>query len=127
MTMTEARSVLNEIRRHPGGVVGLMRDDQIALGRTIVPVGSVRPFSVPTWDWIDTLISMDAEHAYIVLVNAKRRRKGAFSRLVASIKASGLVPVVCSPTGRMMPRILERWGWQRVPGSDDHWTEKAAQ
>lgn len=122
MTRDQIREALRTIEAHPEGVRGVMRDEQIALGRTIVPLGSRTPFAVPAWDWDDCLISYSETHAYIVMVVAARLRRGALTRLVQSIQRAGLTPVICAPIGKQMPMILAKWGW--VEHDNNEWMQR---
>lgn len=99
-------------RAHPLGVAGIMIDAETAAGRTVVPVGSVTPFAVPVEDWVaPTVIAVDGGEVRIIAILAKCQGNGAFRRLVESIQAAGLSPVVVEPVGLVMPAILKHWGW----------------
>lgn len=123
MTRRTIRDEIRLIFAHPGGVVGRMRDYQVELGRTLVPLGAKLPFPVPHWDWKEALIAVDDRFARIIMVESTRHRRGALTRLVKNIKAAGLIPVICAPMGKQMPAILEHWGWIRLPGNEDEWVE----
>ena len=64
-------------------------------------------------DWNEAIISRDKiGRVRIVLIDAVYPRSGAFTRLIAGIKAAGLVPVIVEPF-----EILEEWckrhNWKR--------------
>lgn len=124
MNKSQVRDAIREAKAHPGGVLGIMRDLQTSLGRTIVPLGSTTPFPVPKWDWSEALISVDEVCAFIVIVHASRKRRGAFRRLVENIRKAGLTPVVCSPIGLTMSLILEKWGWVEIIPGSDYWASR---
>ena len=120
MTETQVRDAIKAAIRHPDGARGIMRDEQLAMGRTIVELGSSTPFPIPRWDWDETLITTHGSSAFIVLVYARRKRRGALSRLVKAIRNAGMTPVIVSPIGRQMPAILAKWGW--IQNDQDEWT-----
>lgn len=67
------------------------------------------------WD-ASCVVSVDHREVRIVAVLAKRH--GSFRRLVASLEALGLTPVVICPIGPIMPAILAHYGWvKRAIGS----------
>ena len=123
LSKKEAKRVFREVMDHPDGVVGVMCDDQIKMGRTIVPTGAVTPFAVPKEDWRETVISVVDKVAFIVLVEARRRRQGALRRLVTAVKEAGMCPVICEPIGLEMPAVLRHWGWVRFMNTNN-WIPK---
>lgn len=119
----EAKRVFRDVTEHPDGVVGVMCDDQVRMGRTIVPTGSVTPFAVPREDWRETVISVAGKVAFLVLVEARTKRQGALRRLVAAVKDAGMCPVICEPIGLEMPAVLSHWSWVRFQNTH-HWIPK---
>lgn len=110
-----ATKVITAAEANPDGHFGVMRDMEKDIGAVVVPVGSTKPFPVPSVDWNqETLITVLGVKARIVVASANFPRSGALSRLVHNIKAAGLIPVIVSPVGPIMPAILKHWGWTRA-------------
>lgn len=99
-------------RRHPLGVAGLMLADEAKAGRRPVQPGEPAPFDFPAEDWpFPQVVSIDGDEVRLIAIRAAVERSGALKRLVASIRAAGLTPVIVAPVGVAMPAILRRWGW----------------
>lgn len=81
---------------------------------------------LPKADWCDeTICSISGPLARLVLLVARHPRKGAFTRLLAAVRAAGLYPVVASPTGSFEAYLVAS-GWrQEIVGTgflrDDLW------
>lgn len=77
------------------------------------------PEWLPTEEWSPwPVLSIRGGELFIVAINAKVQRRGAFKRLIAAAYANGLSPVVVCPTGLKMPAIMRNWHWENeVKGS----------
>lgn len=111
---------------HPEGARGRMRDLEIEHGHTVLVRDQPLAFSFSSADWDeDTLITMDGKDVRLILTNALHPGTGALHRLVASIQAAGLNPVVLSPVGPTMPAIMKHWGWKmHTVGAGFHRSEE---
>lgn len=109
---------LRAIFSHPDGVVGRLRELELQNGATAT-------FPLPKDDWESGLVMIRGIEARIVLLDARQPGTGAFKRLLASIGAAQLMPVVVAPMGPIMPLILRKWGWQckQVGTGFESWEE----
>lgn len=96
---------IGSARAHPGGIVGLMLDSEIAAGGT--------PYD-PGPEWAPGVVVRRGDEVRLVAILAKRPGCGALGRLVGRIKAEGLTPVIIEPIGPAMIAILKRWHWKRT-------------
>ena len=111
--MLDAVLQIKRGQQHPAGMLGVMLEDEIAAGNRPVYVGATEPFPVPAGEWNGAVISLTPDRkCRIVLVDAKRPGRGAFSRLVGAIRAAGYMPAVIEPVGNDMPAIMRKWGWK---------------
>ncbi|MDE2104135.1 MAG: hypothetical protein KGL39_43255 [Patescibacteria group bacterium] len=102
------------VAAHPLGARGVMIDDERARGAVLIPLGATDPIALPREDWDVGVVTRLGDEIRIVAILAKRPGTGAFSRLLASIRAAGLRPVVVAPLGDVMPALMKRWGWTRT-------------
>jgi hypothetical protein len=80
------------------------------MGFTVVRPGDV-PW-LPASDWLPlTIASTNGKRVRLVALAAVRPGQGALLRLVITIMAAGLEPVIVEPSGRMV-ETLRRWGWR---------------
>lgn len=114
LSMAEIEKLAERIESNPLGIAGVMMDDELAAGATLVRVGDVVPFAVPADDWEENcVISVLGLEARLVALLALRPGTGSLHRLVARINATKLIPVVVQPMGETMLAILRKWGWHR--------------
>lgn len=90
------------------GPLECMRRDEIAMGHKLLKPGDVHWFKPD--DWRDTCLSRTGKTIRIVLVEARRPGRGAFSRLIRGIQRAKLTPVVLSPSDHLTA-VLMKWGW----------------
>lgn len=114
-----AAEIADMICNQPGGSFDFLQRVEQAHGGTVVPLGAEKPFAVPSRDWAATLIVVRGMEARMVILLARHPRTGAFKRLVASIRRSGLVPVVVTPIGLEMPAVLAHLGWRETIETQD--------
>jgi hypothetical protein len=89
-----------------------LRDFEKAAGHT--------PYAPPNPDeWRAVVLSQDGRRVRIVLVDAFHPGTGAFTRLIAGIRAAGLTPVIVEPTLALRD-WCERHGYrERIVGRGD--------
>lgn len=98
----------------------VLRDAEIERGYWPVPVGSVPWLRAKDWHDHDC-VSMNGDEVRIVAIAARHPRRGAFKRLLKSIEAAGLRPVVIAPLDEMQA-ILTKWGWRHIEVGHDYRT-----
>lgn len=109
--MVSLASMIEHILDHPGGASGAIYDEEIRRGWSAMHPGDAPWF--PSEDWkIGSVASVNSGIARLILLDALRPNTGAFTRLVAAIRATGLRPIVVEPT-REFQSILCRKGWKR--------------
>jgi hypothetical protein len=99
---------------HPLGARGMMIDVERERGATPIPLGAVDPIAFPREDWHPGVLTRRGDEVRIVAIWARHPGTGAFGRLLASIGAAGLRPVVVAPIGDVMPALMTRWKWKRT-------------
>lgn len=89
----------------------IMREAEQKRGFVPLPVGTVAWLPAEDWGEHD-LVTLDTvnHEVRLVAIGARRKRTGAFTRLIIAIMADGYMPVVVSPLATMT-EILEGWGW----------------
>lgn len=115
--MIDYQRVLDEVQRclePPLGARGMMIENEQAAGAVIIPLGAVDPIAFPSEDWEPGCTSLKGSEIRIVAIQARHPRSGAFRRLLASIAAAGLKPVIVTPVGDVMPKLVRRWKWRRT-------------
>ena len=74
----------------------------------------IRPGDKPWFrksDWkAESVASIDGNTVRLVLIHAKRERKGIFTRTVKAIDDAGFIPAVIEPTVEFAA-LLKRRGW----------------
>lgn len=89
-----------------------LRDMEVERGYWPIPVGSVPWFRAKDWHEHDC-VSLDGDEVRIVAISARRPHRGAFKRLLKSLRYYGLKPVIIAPLDEM-EAIMRKWGWQAV-------------
>lgn len=116
MTPDQVLAEFETIQRHPGGVIGRMRDLELAKGFIPLEYGAVSPMPFLKEEWHDGVLSRDEgrKEIRIVAIFAKRDGRGSLTRLVAAIGRAGYQPVIVEPIGLQMPAILLHWRWHKT-------------
>lgn len=105
---------MRRIVDHPLGARGVMLEDERANGAVVIPLGATNPIAIPATDWEPGVVTRKGDEIRLVAIWARHPRSGALGRLLASIATAGLRPVIVSPVGDVMPKLVRRWKWQRT-------------
>jgi hypothetical protein len=95
----------------------VMREDEFARGYDVIVPGDEPWF--PAADWHSTsVVSKSLTEVRIIAINAEKRNQGALHRMVDSIVACGLCPVIVGPVSPHMALLgLASGGCRRRRGT----------
>ena len=104
--LAELEAMLNDPNYDP---VAAIVEGERKRGFSVIRPGDAPWFRKSDWK-TESVASIDGNTVRLVLINAKREGKGAFTRTVKAIEDAGLWSAVLEPTQRFA-KMLKRRGW----------------